>query len=127
MADHVKEQTAPQKPLVDHVIRIEGFERNGDLKLSDNGRTIANSEDTITWDIEPNLGVEEIIALAPKNDPNNDDVFKTGPARVSNSKKWRGQLIRINDNQARIERYSIIYRKEDGQIAIFDPIIQVNP
>jgi hypothetical protein len=119
-------QTAQEdKAHKDYVIWILGIKNNGDLELSDGGETIANSDDTITWDIDAKSGVEEILELPRKDNPGNDDVFKDRPAKEQGSKKWKGKLKRVTDTKK--EYYSIRYKKDDGQEATFDPVIQLNP
>jgi hypothetical protein len=134
MANHLtKGQPATQKQVngipksqpEDHEILIRGIKTNGDLILSDNGKTTANSDDTITWDIEEGAGVMEILALPLKDIPGNEDVFENSPTKKPYTNRWKGKLKKVTDT--RTELYSIIYKRDDGQIAIFDPIIQVNP
>ncbi|HEY1112241.1 MAG TPA: hypothetical protein VGE66_01725 [Chitinophagaceae bacterium] len=106
-----------------HNIFIEGVE-NGDLVLSDNGHTDVDTEDTVTWIVRDNSGVEAITSIAP--DRGSENVFDPDPAPVGGSRKtWRGTVSR--NKKGRREIYAIEYTIQNGNTSQFDPIIQVNP
>lgn len=106
-----------------HNIFIEGIE-NGELKLSDQGKTDVNVEDTVTWIVKNDSGVEAITSITP--DKGSENVFDPEPAPVGGSDKtWRGTVDR--NKKGRRETYAIGYTIQNGGPSQSDPIIQVNP
>lgn len=107
-----------------HPITIERILPNGDLQLSDRGRTGVDPGDTVTWLIHPRSGVAEITNILRSDGVN---VFSEGPSRVGNSNNWRGTVDpRIPRNSE--EKYDIHYKRTGSNVAeVYDPKIVVNP
>ncbi|MFC4722190.1 hypothetical protein ACFO5O_07650 [Geojedonia litorea] len=96
----------------------------GTLTLSDNGSTVANRGQIVTWIIGPNSGVSSITAI--NHDTNSSDVFDPDPAPVGgNSRNWQGT---INPNLAvpAFEDYYIQWTDSSGNSHTYDPRISVN-
>ena len=118
-----KRRKAAINRSVNKVIVIKKILRDDKLSMSDKGRTEGKSRDKIIWVVAPKSGVAEITDIKPKQGFLNL-LVDLGP--VGNSGNvWMGTLIDV-DTPA-IEEYTIHYKKDDGTITQFDPIIQVNP
>jgi hypothetical protein len=102
------------------------------LTLSDNGQTIADPGDTITWKIGQNSGVGRIFSIT--NDENSTDVFgppasnEPGPLNQGNG-FWRG-TINSSITPGSIENYTIGWMTDANPEAgpyFYDPKIKINP
>lgn len=110
--------------MQNHPIRIKGIVNGNDLDLSDKGKTIARSGESITWIIEPGSGVESIEGIITKTGSVN--VFSSGPCRVGSSNNWKGTIMQVQKMTE--EEYTIEYKKvNDNTVYSFDPVIQANP
>lgn len=110
--------------MTNHPITIEGIDNQGELILSDKGKTNVEPGDTVTWNIRPDSGVEVIKDIVRSDGV---DVFSEGPSRVGSSSNWRGKVNpEIQRNSE--EKYDIHFtRKGSNTVEIHDPKIKVNP
>lgn len=111
--------------MANRPITIQGINSDGSLILSDNGNTVANRGDTVTWIIGNNSGVASISSI---HDTSAVDVFSPDPTRQpGGSQNWQGT---INPNLSPLpqsESYCIYYKKpNDPTVYNHDPVIQVN-
>ncbi|MBT1689792.1 hypothetical protein [Dawidia soli] len=110
--------------MANHTITITGIDSNEDLILSDDGMTIANAGDTITWLIDANSGVASITAIT---EIDGVDVFSPNPT-PSASISWEGNINPVPPPSEVTETYTINYLKiGDATIYTSDPKIRVNP
>lgn len=108
--------------MANRPITIEGIDTDGKLILSDRGNTVVDPGDTVTWIIGPSSGVNEITGIINNSEIN---IFSEGPARVGNSKNWRG-TVNPNIPRGSEEDYDIAYTKTGSNRAqLFDPKISV--
>ncbi|HEX5652172.1 MAG TPA: hypothetical protein VFX58_03805 [Chitinophagaceae bacterium] len=112
--------------MANRPITITGINpADNSLILSDNGTTVANPGDTVTWLIGQNSGVASITGITDNSTPT--DVFNPDPAPVASSSNWQG-TINPGINAATEEYYTINYTKTSTEGSFkFDPKIQVNP
>ena len=110
--------------MKNHPITIERILSNGDLELSDRGRTDVEPGDTVTWNIHPRSGVAEITNIVRSDGVN---VFSEGPARLGGSSNWRGTVNPHIPRNSQ-EKYDIHYKRDGSDaVEVFDPKIVVNP
>lgn len=109
-----------------HIITILGIDQNGDLTLSDHGKTKTKPGDRVTWKISKDSGVAYIRCIVDTSPP--IDVFlpKDPPHQVRGSTDWRG-TIDPDITTIMEEEYCINYTKTEGTIGRHDPKILVNP
>lgn len=120
-------QKLPRKdPEKDPVIKIKGIiPGTDDLRLSDDGYTVAENNTQVTWEIDTSE-VTRITAIQAKS--TSEDVFKHNekPAEQPDG-KWKGKTKdKRNPPVETKEYYTISYIKADGTPGEYDPIIQVN-
>lgn len=96
---------------------------NSRLTLSDNGKTIVEKGDVVTWIIDKDC--KEITSIFIYDDNARFDLFNPDPAPVPNSTHWTG-VINPKHIEPGEESYTI-YWSEDGKIYSYDPIIRINP
>lgn len=112
-----------------HPIIIFGFDpSNYLLILSDNGKTMVDPGDTVTWIVFPGSGVSSIKDITLKQKPENFssvNIFKPPPGPLGSSKNWMGK-IDPNVPWGSIEEYNIVWEDSSGETHFFDPKIQVN-
>lgn len=105
-----------------HPITITGIDPNGNLILSDRGKTEVDPGDTVTWKIHPQSGVNEITGIINNSEIN---IFSQGPAQVGSSKNWKG-TVDPNIPRGSEEDYDIAYTKTGSSAnRMFDPKISV--
>lgn len=107
---------------------------NSRLTLSDNGETIANVGDVITWVIDKDC--ENISSIFIQDEKRGTGVFDPDPSPVACSTHWTGVINPQIASKSKKEESPkkreeqetyTIYWSEDGKIYSFDPIIRVNP
>jgi hypothetical protein len=114
-------------------IRITaGNTSTGDLTLQDihgNSATNFNAQagQILTWEIQPHSGVNALTGFAQKNVPNNQDVFSSYPAKLSNSSNWQGTVADLDSNNSYTDSYEISWQDANGNSYTYDPMILVNP
>ncbi len=107
-----------------HTIKIISSDiNNGDLTLSDRGKTDVEPKDTVTWIFENNSGVTEIKNIY--NKPSSVNVFDPAPKPLGNSANWRG-TVDPNLTRDELEEYNIDWVDDQGRSHTFDPKIQVH-
>ena len=111
-------------------ITIDGIDPNDSCKLilSDNGNSVVDPGDTVTWNIKPNVGVASITNIYA--DTGSTDVFgppaSNDPHSQGNSGNWRG-TINSSIAAGSIENYTICWTSTSGVSCCFDPKITVRP
>lgn len=116
-------------------IRITGSDTSsGNLTLQDstgNPATNFNSErgHVITWEIQPNSGVNALTGFAQKPNVNgNTNVFSSYPAQQGNSSNWQGTVDpNLNSSSSFIDTYEIYWQDSNGISHTYDPTIRINP
>jgi len=109
--------------MANRPISIKGIDNQGNLILSDNGKTNVDPGDTVTWLIKPKSGVAEITGVVYGSGVN---VFGSGPSRVGNSNNWRG-TVDPKIPRGSEEKYDINFKRNGSNtIEIHDPKIMVN-
>lgn len=109
--------------MANRPISIKGIDNQGNLILSDNGKTNVDPGDTVTWSIQPKSGVAEITGVVYGSGVN---VFSSVPSRVGNSNNWRGN-VDPKIPRGSEEKYDINFKRNGSNtIEIHDPKITVN-
>lgn len=112
------------KNMMTAIILLEGDTSNGDLVLSDKGKSYVKKNEVVTWIIHPDSGVESITAMTVK--PGSTNVFTKRPSKLGNSKNWQGRIR--NDVKGKTEEeYNIEWKDSNGKEYTFDPVLVINP
>lgn len=107
-------------------IRVTGIDPNNsnNLILSDNGHSMVDPNDTVTWSIAPGVGVGSFHNIF--KDAGSTDLFDPNkePAPFGNAGNWRGTISPTATGE---EDYTIQwYPTGSTQYRTFDPKLQVN-
>ena len=78
---------------------------------------------TINWLVNTN-DVADIDSIYKKPTTTNDNIFKTGPARMGSSKNWTASVDSLA-NEGQYVEYNIDWTDKDGKKHTYDPRIQV--
>lgn len=92
----------------------EGHTGNNDIT------TIVSPGDSVTWKLKDGGGITKLTGISEKQQPNNQDIFSSGPSRVSDS-EWQGT---VSTSASGTESYSIDY-EIDGTPYSDDPDLDV--
>lgn len=107
-----------------HMINItDSNPSNGDLTLSDKGKTVVEKTDSVVWKVKNKSGVKKIINIVNKEGSPN--VFKPDPAPNGNSNIWEGNIDK-SITKTTTEDYNIEWEDDDGKMHLYDPKIQVH-
>ena len=108
---------------------------NSRLTLSDNGETVVNLGDVVTWIIDKDC--HNISSIFIQDEKRGPGVFDPDPLPVMGTSHWSGVInpngitkskkSKKNKKGDYKEESYTIYWSEDGEIYSFDPIIRVNP
>lgn len=111
------------------IIVLDGDTNNGDLKLSDNGESIVNENEVVSWIIHPDSKVKSITAIAVK--PGSTNIFTTGPCQLGPCRNWQGRIgsgFREKYKEELVqEEYNIVWKDHDDKEYTFDPKLIINP
>jgi hypothetical protein len=104
-----------------HNIFIEhGNTSDGSLKLSDNGRTVADKKAEVHWHVRDS-NIDSIVIKEKKGEP----IWKDNPRRQENNKHWMGETSENARDNAEWN-YSIIWTADNVEYT-HDPIIAIKP
>jgi hypothetical protein len=98
-----------------------GHPDKSSLRLSDNGLSVINSGDTVTWIIPEGSMISSIVVF---DDNRNSNVFAPDPKPVPGSTSWMGTAKAVTSTKQ--ETYTICW-SQNGMTYCFDPKIVVNP
>ncbi|MEM6360784.1 MAG: hypothetical protein AAF149_17900 [Bacteroidota bacterium] len=76
--------------------------------------------DSVTWKLKEGGGITKITGISEKDEPGNQNIFSSGPSKVSDS-EWQGT---VSTNASGNEFYSIEY-EIDGTPYTDDPELDV--
>ena len=119
--------------LMNAVIKLKAIKQKDGkviLHLKDNeghdrDKTITtdiNPGGKITWELDNNSDIKEIIDIYPKEGSQN--IFAEKPQPVAGTNKWEGIVAKEASGK---ESYNIRFRYKDDSEEVNDPIVRIKP